>query len=105
MEKDCSRLFYDKYFNLKVRNIEVILKDGKIIKGTIAGFFRGDRAFHEPYVTKWHIVDENDEMAISAGTFVFMKGQAIEQDKIKQVKFCADGTVMNFINNRNDDKN
>ncbi len=96
MKKDFSKLLYDRYFKLTNRNIEMILKDGKIIRGTIIGFFKGDQSFNEPYVTTWHLVDGQDKTGLGTDAFAYLEGHAIEQSDILQVKFCADNTVLKF---------
>lgn len=96
MNKDFSKLLYDRYFNLADRNIEIIVKDGRSIKGTIIGFFKGDEAYLEPYITSWHLVDEQDKMGLGTDAFAYLQGQAVEQSEILQVKFCGDNTVMKF---------
>ncbi len=96
MKTDYSRIFYNKYFGLANRNIEVRMKNGKIIQGIIIGFYRSCDDDAIPCITRWHIVDEKDKMCFGTDSLGCMTGQIIKQKEIASVKFFDDDTTMNF---------
>jgi hypothetical protein len=97
MEKDFSRILYEKYFSLTNRNIEIALKNGKVVRGMIIGFYRNGEYSNKPYILKWHIVNENDKMSLGVDSFGFMIGEIIKTTDIAQVRFIADGSFLDSV--------
>ena len=96
MEKDFSRLLYDKYFGLTNRNLEVKMKNGAVAEGIIIGFYKGENNGNEPYITRWHIAHKKDENILEITPFGFFGGQIIEQKDIAEVRFFEDNTILRF---------
>ncbi|MEP7321020.1 MAG: hypothetical protein ABI761_03835 [Saprospiraceae bacterium] len=83
MEIDFSRVFYEKYFKGKDRVIEVCLKNGRKITGAFVTFFVGERDRREPFITRWHIVDEKYKKNFGIDEFGFPTGEIIDQNDIE----------------------
>lgn len=96
METDFSKILYEKYFNHRNRLIEVTLKEGRKIKGVFISFFHGDLDSNEPYIIKWHIVDEPYKMTLGIDAFGFRIGELINQKDIMCIKFLHDNSQMQF---------
>lgn len=96
MNTDFSKLLYDKYFSLKNRNIVILLKNGRLIKGVIFGFYRGDEDSDEPYIIKWHIIKNNTGRTPCIDPFGFIPGELINQSDIAEVYFLFDNSSLKF---------
>ncbi len=94
METDFSKIFYEKYFNSKDRNVKITLGNGTIIKGIIAGFFKGDENFNEPYIIEWHIVEKESNKNPGYDAAGFMLGMTVKQRDIAQIEFLEDHSVL-----------
>jgi hypothetical protein len=95
MDKDFSRLLYDKYFGLSNRNIEVKLKDGTVFRCVIIGFYKKGEE-DTPYITKWHIIGATDKNRLGINPLDLLNGNTIDQQEIAEVKFMEDGSVLKF---------
>jgi len=87
---------YEKYYSLDNRNIEVKLKDARVLQGSIAGFFRGEDYENEPYIWQWHLVSPGKENMLGVDAFGYTEGALILQQDIIQVKFYQDNSILNF---------
>ncbi|NTW31536.1 MAG: hypothetical protein HGB12_02745 [Bacteroidetes bacterium] len=96
IKSDLSLDLYNKYFNLKNKKVEIILKDKSVLTGVFIGFFKGDEDAHEPYIIKWHLVDENDIMSMGIDIFGYMTGKIVKQTDIVEIRFYDDNSVMKF---------
>lgn len=96
MKRDSSRRLYTKYFSLATGRIEVVLKNGRRLKGTVCGFFKGNVDQHEPYIRQWHIVAEDEKYNFGLDGFGFRQGEIINQRDIVSVYFDDDQTMMIF---------
>ena len=85
MDKDYSREIYDKFFSEKGRILKITLADDSVIEGMLVGFFHGDEESHEPFITKWHFVAENE--LGKNNKFEEGKGKVIYQKDIKRIEF------------------
>lgn len=100
MEPDFSEIFYEKYFKRSDTLIEVTLKSGRKIRGVFISFFLGDQDSSEPYITKWHIVEEKCKMTLGIDEFGFLIGEYINQKEIRSIKFLDDNSEMQFNRNK-----
>ena len=96
MKRDSSQRLYTKYFSLAKGRIEIVLKDGRKLKGTVCGFFKGDVDRNEPYIRQWHIVEEIDKYNFGIDGLGFRQGEIINQGDIASVYFDDDQTLMTF---------
>ena len=96
MEKDFSRLLYDKYFGLANRNIVVKLKDGNVFSCIIIGFYKSGDEKDTPYIKKWHITGATDKSTLGINPLDLLNGQIIENKDIAEVDFMADHTILKF---------
>lgn len=96
MKQDTSKILHDKYFKLANKNIEVILKNGNVIKGVIIGFVKGDIHKKESYIIKWHIADEKYMLTIGLDAFGFPIGNIIRQADIQKIFFYQDNSILEF---------
>lgn len=94
MKNDLSYLLYEKYYNLNNPIIEIVMKNNEVLKGGFHGFFKGDTSKNEPYIIKWHFVEEDSFFGI--GLFEELIGHYIYQSEIKCIKFLEDGSSINF---------
>jgi len=97
MEKDFSRLLYDKYFGLTNQNIKVKLKNGTVFQGIIIGFYKSADGDDKPYIAKWHLLEEKDKNTLKINDFGFSIGKIIDQKDIVEVRFFEDNTVLRFV--------
>ncbi len=96
MKMDLSKLLYDKYFNLTMRTVTVILKNRKIIIGVFISFCVGDPYCLEPFITKWHIVSDADKNTLGIDSFGFLIGEYVKQNEISEIVFHENNSVMKF---------
>lgn len=96
MKTDFSKIFYDKYFSTDKRLIEVTLKNGKKISGVFISFTLGEKNRHDPYITRWHMVNEAHKMTLGIDPFGFIIGEMINQKDIQSITFLEDNTTMHF---------
>lgn len=88
--KDSSKEIYDTYFENKDKLLEVSLKNGKVLTGIFVSFVHGDEDSNEPFIIKWHFINETDiekhkhMFSIDGNEDI---GIMIEQKDIVQVKF------------------
>jgi len=96
LETDFSKILYKKYFSQSNRLIEVTLKNERKINGVFISFFLGEYDYNEPYIRKWHIVEEKHKMTSGIDAFGFRLGEIIEQKDIKSIKFLDDNSEIIF---------
>lgn len=96
METDFSKILYEKYFSRSNRLIEVTLKNGRKISGVFISFFLGDQDTNEPYIRRWHIVEEKYKMTLGIDAFGFRIGELINQQDIISIRFLDDNSKMQF---------
>jgi hypothetical protein len=94
MEKDFSGILYEKYFSLTDRNIEIELKNGKVVQGMIIGFYRNGEYNSKPCIFKWHIVNADDEMSLGVDGLGFLAGEIIKTRDIAHVRFIEDDSSL-----------
>lgn len=96
MEIDFSKIFYDKYFSSNNRLVEVTMRNGRKITGVFVSFFLGEKDYNEPYIRRWHIVEEKQKMTLGIDAFGFCIGEVINQQEIESVKLLNDNSIMKF---------
>jgi len=89
MTTDFSKILYEKYFKLNNRLIQIKLDNGEIINGTIKGFFKGEEDFNEPYILKWRIEIETDNLGSELKKTILLNSV-----KIKEVLFFEDNSTL-----------
>jgi len=90
--KDYSKEIYDNFFNSEGRILKVALRNNKILNGIFVSIFHGDPDSGEPFIVKWHFVEEKDipsyrqglDVAIDSGREI---GMMIDQKDIEHVSF------------------
>lgn len=85
MELDMSRQFYDLYFISDNHDITVILKNGKKIRGVFIAVFKGDESIGEPFIKRWHIVEEKYKLSLGINAFGYLIGEYVNQEEIFQI--------------------
>lgn len=75
----------------------LVLKNGRHIKGVIVGYFKGDELSDEPYIMRWHIVDENDSTTMGFDTFGCLIGELVDHANIAEVYIQEDGSFIKFF--------
>lgn len=93
MKTDDSKQLYDKYYNLKDRRIEIVLKNGRYLRGVICGFFKGDAESDEPYIIKWHIVAETEHKRFGHNFMGCITGEIIRQRDILEIVFNENNKI------------
>ena len=94
MKKDASRVLYDKYFNLRNRNIEIVLKNGGRIRGIIVGYYTDDLENEESAIQKWHVVVANQSSCLDFSGFGGNNGTLIRHRDIASITFEEDQSTM-----------
>ena len=94
--KDSSTKMLEKYFSLTNCDVEVLLKNGRMIKGVIIGFYSNDEELEEPAVHHWHIIDQNDKIAFGFDPFGLIKGEIVKHSEIASIYFHEDNSRMDF---------
>ncbi|MGZ4056895.1 MAG: hypothetical protein ACXVPU_09135 [Bacteroidia bacterium] len=92
MTKDYSKEIYKKYYTSREKLLQIVLKDGSILRGFFVGAFHGDTGIGEPYVTKWHFIDEQYIEKYHSPAPAGIKkefGRTILQEEIKDICFCT----------------
>jgi len=96
MERDTSRILFNKYLKLKSKNSRITLLDGRVVTGSIVGFYRGNRYQNDPSVVMWHVVDEKDEMTLGFDIFGNRVGKLISQGEIAEIYFYENKSCFKF---------
>lgn len=96
MKPDVSKTFYEIYISRNNRLIEVTLKNGQKKSGVFISFFPGEHACNEPYIRRWHMVDEKYKMTIGIDAFGLLIGEYINQKDIKSIKFLDVNSEIQF---------
>lgn len=86
IETEFSEQFYEKYFSLNKRKVEITLRNGQIVKGVICGLFRDD----EERITRWHIVEAQGGLVLGLDAFGFIKGEIIRIEEIQHLGLSDD---------------
>lgn len=94
MKKETSRILHDKYFGLSDRRVELLLRNGKKLRGFIIGFYYGDDDSETPPVTMWHFTDEDAEMNTGFDCFGHLRGEIIRHSDIDTVYFFEDDSIL-----------
>lgn len=94
MEKDTSRILFDKYFSLSDRTIEVVLKSGRRLTSVIIGFWYSEDENDEPPVKKWHIVDKEHNTSSGFDNLGIIQGEIIKHCDIDTVYFFEDKSIL-----------
>lgn len=87
---DYSREILEKYFSKKDRILKVTLKDNSVIYGIFVSYFHGDENTTEPFISRWHFIEEkniekhHNLTSIDSGEDY---GIIIKQNDIKSVDF------------------
>ncbi|MEI8201859.1 MAG: hypothetical protein WCH34_02535 [Bacteroidota bacterium] len=96
MKTDRTKELYSKYFNLINRKIEILLRNNTVLIGEFIGYFKGDEETAEPYILKWHFLQEMNSLSNEKVLFEDNIGEIIIQKDIKAIRFIEDGTIMEF---------
>ena len=96
MKRDTSRKLYDKYFSLGNRSIEVLLKNGRILEGTIIGYYAFDEDADDTPIHHWHMIDEKQQYCPAFSCLGLIRGELIRHSDIVSVTFHEDNSIMNF---------
>ncbi len=96
MKRDSSWLLHDKYYSLTNKTIEVILRNGRSIKGVFVGFFVSDEESGPPSILRWHIADLPEGLVRGVDGLGNMKGEIIRHRVIAEIRFAEDQSVMKF---------
>ena len=96
MITDSSIWLHHKYFGLKNPQIIIKLKNGRVLKGIIHGYYHGDEDKGEPRYWMWHILDPNEAYTLGVDAFGFQMGEIIRHREIAEVYFEEDHTKMKF---------
>lgn len=96
MKPDLSKTLYEKFCHRSICKIEVTLKSGRKIRGIFISYIYGEPNRHDPFIRKWHIVEEKDQVTQGMDNFGFQIGELIDQISIKQITFLDDYSTMEF---------
>ncbi len=69
------------------QRVEILLKNGKIINGFVAGYFKKDIDEKQSPVIAWHIVNEVDKMSLGMDAFGCPAGEIVRQKDIETIKY------------------
>ncbi len=94
MKNDNSRTLYDKYFTLTDRFVEMELKDGRSLAGTITGYCLYDDDTDAPAVRYWHFVAGKSDGSAPCSGLGFIPGVMLPHRDIRSVTFREDGTTL-----------
>ncbi|HMX88180.1 MAG TPA: hypothetical protein PKK64_08285 [Saprospiraceae bacterium] len=94
-KEESSVNIFQKFLGLAHSNVEVYLKNGRIIHGVIIDFCL---EFHQgqPYVTTWHLVDENEKMTLGVNIVGQLCGEFVKTKDIIKIKFLQDQSFINL---------
>ncbi|MBK7691258.1 MAG: hypothetical protein IPK62_02370 [Bacteroidetes bacterium] len=71
------------------RPVEILLKDGRQIRGFIVGYFKEDMDDAHSPILKWHIVEKPYGISFGIDPFGYLLGSIILQKDIVHIK-CID---------------
>jgi len=94
MKKDTSRILHDRYFSLTNRTIQIVLRNGKKIRGIIIGFVNRDADDMQSPVRLWHIVEEKDRIFAVTAVRGLDHGTMIRHRDILSVTFEEDNSII-----------
>lgn len=96
MLSDKSFDAYNKYLEVTDPEVEIRLTNGKMLHGTIIGFFKGDPNSKDPYILKWQIAKQEDAASLGVDVMGNSTGILVEHRDIVQIKFIEDNLVYEF---------
>lgn len=91
---DTSRMLHDRYYGMTNRNIELVLKDGRHIRGIIVGFCEEDEDAENSPIHLWHIVDPDQRGDGTSIDYELIKGIFVRHKDIISVTFEDDHSTM-----------
>ena len=89
-KKDYSREIFEKYYNSKNKLLKITLRDNSVLEGIFTSFFHGDENSGDPYIIKWHFLDEKEISKQDIQNSIDSSeefGRIIKQKDIKHVEF------------------
>lgn len=95
MDTDLSIELLKKYHSLGDHRIEVKMKNGNLLHGVLAGFYRSDDMDHTASISHLHLIPEDDHSVTGEDAFGLANGSVIHYKEIKQIKF-SDHSIMLF---------
>ena len=96
MTSDSSKRFFDDYYRRSNRLIEVTVKGGRRLTGVFVSYFHGNEQNHEPFITRWHLVDEADQQTSGIDALGVFLGETVNQRDILKITFLEDGSEFLF---------
>ncbi len=94
MVNDLSKKILNKYFKLIDKRVNILLKNNQSISGKIGGYFYGSNYYSDPYIEKWHILEEDNTSGSAEDSFGYLNGIIIFQKDIAEICFLEDGTKL-----------
>ncbi|MCK6649496.1 MAG: hypothetical protein L6Q66_07560 [Bacteroidia bacterium] len=85
MKQEHSQLLYEQYKLHPHVKVELVLKNGRSLKGFIMGWFKEDA--DEPCISKWHIVEAENRSCLGIDAFGYLAGEVISQSDIISFRF------------------
>lgn len=84
---DLSFEFFRAYSERPDGIVQFILRDGTVFSGVISGFVKGNPALNEPFVIRWHLVNEKDKLSLDFDPIGNRLGTVIEQEDVSEMKW------------------
>ncbi len=91
-----SKVLFDKYFGLSDRHVRIVLRNGKVIQGTIAGYSFQDPDADDPVISRWHLVRDDSKETEGYQEVGFVVGEMVRHCDIASVFFREDHSTMTF---------
>lgn len=91
-QNDLSFDFYLKYLSLTNNEVILSLKNKRLVKGKLIGFFKG--SLGNGYIERWHLANVTSFVGVDG--FACLEGEFIKQLDITQVTFLEDGSSISF---------
>jgi hypothetical protein len=94
MKMNSSKIMLDKFLDASNKQVEIWLKNGKMIKGEIVGYYKEDDEEDELNISHWHVSEHSDSMPLGIDPFGNQNGIIIKHYQIKKIKFLEDETII-----------
>lgn len=95
MGKEAAHILYNKYFGLGNQDVELTLRDGRVLRGKLVGFYKAED-IKGPYITHLHIIEEGQTEQLHLESLGEIPGLTVDEHDIASLWFPEDGTTLIF---------
>lgn len=96
MNPDTSAMLLEAYLVHQDKTVDVVLRNGTLIRRYISGFIKGSELAEDPFVMKWHMVKLRDSNTLGWDCSGSSVGEIIAHSEIQEITFLESGCCLTF---------